>query len=75
MLGEAHRDGHVEVDKSYYSVPPEYLGRRVWVRLDTRLVRVLDQRFDEGGEADVQLRENSLAERLALARRPPSFRR
>src|SRR5262245_48529042 len=21
-----HRDGHVEVDKAYYSVPPEYLG-------------------------------------------------
>jgi transposase len=41
------RDGHVEVDKSYYSVPPEYLGRRVWVRWDTRLVRVLNQRFDE----------------------------
>jgi len=41
-----HRDGHVEVDKSYYSVPPEYLGRRVWVRWDTRLVRVLNQRFD-----------------------------
>jgi transposase len=42
-----HRDGHVEVDKSYYSVPPEYLGRKVWVRWDTRLVRVLNQRFDE----------------------------
>ena len=22
-----HRDGHVEVDKAYYSVPPEYLAR------------------------------------------------
>ena len=42
-----HRDGYVEVDKSYYSVPPEYLGRRVWVRWDTRLVRVLNQRFEE----------------------------
>ena len=27
-----HRDGHVEVAKAYYSVPPEYLGRTVWVR-------------------------------------------
>jgi hypothetical protein len=34
-----HRDGHVEVDKAYYSVPPEYLGRKVLVRWDTRLVR------------------------------------
>jgi hypothetical protein len=42
-----HRDGHVEVDKSYYSVPPEYLGRRVWVRWDGRLVRVLNQRMEQ----------------------------
>jgi transposase len=46
-LRVVHRDGYVEVDKSYYSVPPEYLGRRVWVRWDTRLVRVLNQRFEE----------------------------
>lgn len=37
-----HRDGHVEVDKAYYSVPPEYLGRLLWVRWDSRLVRVFD---------------------------------
>jgi len=42
-----HRDGHVEVDKSYYSVPPEYLGRHVWVRWDGRLVRVLNQRMEQ----------------------------
>jgi len=42
-----HRDGYVEVDKSYYSVPPEYLGRRLWVRWDTRLVRVLNNKFEE----------------------------
>jgi transposase len=42
-----HRDGHVEVDKSYYSVPPEYLGRRVWVRWDGRLVRVLNGRMEQ----------------------------
>jgi hypothetical protein len=27
-----HRDGHVEVARAYYSVPPEYLGRKVWAR-------------------------------------------
>jgi transposase len=37
-----HRDGHVEVDKAYYSVPPEHVGRRVWVRWDSRLVRVFN---------------------------------
>lgn len=35
-----HRDGHVEVDKAYYSVPPEYLGRHILARWDTRLVRL-----------------------------------
>ena len=41
-----HRDGHVEVDKAYYSVPPEYLGRAVWVRWDGRLVRVFNERME-----------------------------
>jgi transposase len=35
-----NRDGHVEVAKSYYSAPPEFLGRKVWVRWDTRVVRI-----------------------------------
>ncbi len=42
-----HRDGHVEVDKAYYSVPPEYVGRRVWVRWDGRLVRVFTKRMEQ----------------------------
>jgi len=42
-----HRDAHVEVDKAYYSVPPEYLGRKVWVRWDSRIVRVFNQRIDQ----------------------------
>jgi transposase len=40
------RDGHVAIDKSYYSVPPEYLGRTLWVRWDSRLVRVLNDRLE-----------------------------
>ena len=42
-----HRDGHVEVDKAYYSVPPEYLARAVWVRWDARVVRVFNDRFEQ----------------------------
>jgi transposase len=42
-----HRDGHVEVARAYYSVPPEYLGRRVWVRWDGRLVRVFNERLEQ----------------------------
>jgi hypothetical protein len=42
-----HRDGHVEVARAFYSVPPEYLGRRVWVRWDARLVRVFNNRLEQ----------------------------
>jgi hypothetical protein len=39
---KVHRDGHVEVAKGYYSVPPEYLGRE-----DGRLVRVFNGQFEQ----------------------------
>ena len=42
-----HRDGHVEVDKAYYSVPPEYLGGWVWVRYDSKLVRIFNPRMEQ----------------------------
>lgn len=41
-----HRDGHVEVARAYYSVPPEYLSRRVWVRWDGRLVRIFNDQLE-----------------------------
>jgi transposase len=41
------RDGHVEVAKAYYSVPPEYLGHTVWARWDARLVRVFNARWEQ----------------------------
>jgi transposase len=44
---KVNRDGHIEVDKSYYSVPPEYLGYRVWVRWDTRFIRIFNHRFEQ----------------------------
>ena len=39
-----HRDGHVEFQRAYYSVPPEYVGRQVWVRHEARLLRIYNQR-------------------------------
>lgn len=42
-----HRDSYVEVDKSYYAVPPEYIGRTVWVRWDNRCVRIFNQRWEQ----------------------------
>ncbi len=42
-----NRDGHVEVAKAYYSVPPEHLGRTVWVRWDARLVRIFNRHMEQ----------------------------
>ena len=42
-----HRDGHIEVEKAYYSVPPEYTGRQVWARWDGHLVRVFNCRMEQ----------------------------
>jgi len=41
-----HRDGHAEIDKAYYSVPPEYVGRIVWARWDSRIVKIFNGRFE-----------------------------
>jgi transposase len=39
-----HRDGYIELQRAYYSVPPEYVGRQVWARWEARLLRVFNQR-------------------------------
>jgi transposase len=42
-----HRDGYVEFKKAYYSAPPEYVGREVWVRQETRLLRLYNTRREQ----------------------------
>lgn len=42
-----HRDGYVELKRAYYSVPPEYVGRQVWVRWESRMIRVFNQRREQ----------------------------
>ena len=42
-----HRDSYVEVDKAYYSVPPEYIGQEVWARWDGREVRIFNLRWEQ----------------------------
>jgi len=42
-----HRDGYVEVAKAYYEVAPEYIGRQVWVRWDSRCVRIFNDRMEQ----------------------------
>lgn len=40
------RDGHIAVKHAFYSVPPEYLGREVWVRWNSRMLRVLNHQME-----------------------------
>jgi transposase len=42
-----HRDGYVEFKKAYYSAPPEYVGRQLWVRQETRLLRLYNTRREQ----------------------------
>ncbi len=49
-----HRDGHVEIEKAFYHVPPEYLRRDVWVRFDSREVRIFVKEKD-GSLKQIQL--------------------
>jgi transposase len=42
-----HRDGHIELERAYYSVPPEYVGRKVWARWEARLVRIYNLRMEQ----------------------------
>jgi transposase len=44
---KVNRDGHVEAARSYYSAPPEYVGRRVWARWDGHVVRVFNRRLEQ----------------------------
>jgi len=44
---KVNRDGHVEIAKSYYSAPPEYVGRRVWARWDGHVVRLFNRQLEQ----------------------------
>jgi hypothetical protein len=40
-----HRDSYIEVRGAYYEVPAQYIGKQVWARWDTRMVRVFDTKM------------------------------
>ena len=42
-----HRDSYVEVQRSFYEAPPEYIGRQVWVRWDGRCVQIFNDRMEQ----------------------------
>lgn len=41
------RDSFVEVQRAFYEVPPEYIGRQVWTRWDGRCVRIFNDRLEQ----------------------------
>jgi hypothetical protein len=41
-----HLDGHVEYEKAYYSVPPEYTRQEVWVRGESKLVQIYSLKME-----------------------------
>lgn len=43
-LRRVARDSSVQVDRAYYQVPLEYIGRDVWVQIESRSVRLFNQR-------------------------------
>ncbi len=40
-------NGHVEVTRAFYSAPPEYLGQYLWVRYDSRTVRIFNSKMKQ----------------------------
>jgi transposase len=46
-LRNVHRDSYVEVAKSFYEVPAELIGHQVWVRWDSRCVRVFNLQMEQ----------------------------
>ncbi len=42
-----HRDSYVEVEKAFYETPPEFIGRQLWVRWDSRCIRIFNERMEQ----------------------------
>jgi len=42
-----HRDSYVEVERAFYEAPPELIGRQIWVRWDSRCVRIFNERMEQ----------------------------
>ena len=40
-----HRDSYIEVKGAYYEVPAQYIGKQVWARWDSTMVRVFDAKM------------------------------
>ena len=40
-----HRDSYIEVKGAYYEVPAQHIGKQVWARWDSTMVRVFDTKM------------------------------
>ena len=40
-----HRDSYIEVKGAYYEVPAQHIGKQVWARWDSTMVRVFDDKM------------------------------
>jgi len=66
------RDGYVVVEKAYYDVPEQYVGRHLWVRWDARTVRILDSKL-ESVRAHARLAPGKFTQVLGADGRRGSF--
>ena len=42
-----HRDGYIAYRHAFYSVPPEFLGRELWVRCESRILRIFTPKMEQ----------------------------
>jgi transposase len=74
---KVHPDHHIQFQKALYSVPTRHVGKRVWVRGDSKLVRIYvegecvktHERMEAGGRATDY--HDYPAERASYAMRDP----
>ena len=68
-----HPDCHIQVAKGLYSVPWTYVGKKVRVRLTSRVVEIFDQ--DSGSAISTHSRSHKLGERKTNAAHWPPEKR
>ena len=64
-----HRDSYIEVKGSYYEVPAQYIGRKVWVRWDGTMVRVFDHKMKQIA-VHTRLEQGKFSQVLGVGVRP-----
>ena len=66
-----HLDGHVEVERAYYSVPPGRIGTTVNVQWDGHVVRILDRRPEHSCASIASIAPAAIAPATKIVRRAP----